>query len=321
MQLRKESLLLAVLAIALASCGVFESDDNQTSRFVDPLVDRPTAKPGSEDGFVPPDPQTGVFEICKVGTTATFEVEIIVREPGEADQVINKTVTLGDGECEVVHVETGGLESDQVTITEIVPPDYKLDIVWIVNVDEFGNLTTHNMGGPSISGEIEEGKSGCVAVFFNSPIGTTPGRMTGGGAQIRVDGLRVTRGLTLHCDITLSNNLEINWPGGNNWHITRPLLSAECVDDPNYDPVPPAAPFDTFIGEATGKLNGVEGSICRFKFIDNGEPGRTDEAYIEVWDVGDDPDTESPVLSIGGLLTHGNLQAHYDQPHGSNVND
>src|SRR5688572_1032845 len=38
------------------------------------------------------------------------------------------------------------------------------------------------------------------------------GRMTGGGGQIIIGDVFVSRGFTLHCDITLSNNLEINWP-------------------------------------------------------------------------------------------------------------
>ena len=40
------------------------------------------------------------------------------------------------------------------------------------------------------------------------------GRFTGGGHQVRVGDARVTRGLTIHCDLLLSNNLEVNW-GGN----------------------------------------------------------------------------------------------------------
>ena len=69
-----------------------------------------------------------------------------------------------------------------------------------------------------------------------------------------VDGVRITRGFTIHCDIILSNNLEINWSGGNKWHIDKPLTSATCVDDPAISPEPPAAPFDTFIGEGEGTL-------------------------------------------------------------------
>jgi hypothetical protein len=273
------------------------------------------AKPLPDNSIDVPDPQTGVFEICKVGTTADFEIEIVVNSFGSDPQTIMKTVTLGDGECEIVHTETAGAPADVVTITEVVPDGYKLDLVWVVNIDGDGVLTTYNMPGPTISGEIRTGKDGCVAVFYNSPLDFVPGRMTGGGNQVRVDGTKVTRGLTLHCDITLSNNLEINWPGANKWHITRPLLSAECIDDPDFNPFPPAAPFDTFIGEATGSLNGVEGSICRFKFIDNGEPGSTDQAYISIWAVGADPEVDVPVMVVGGVLDGGNLQAHYDQPH------
>lgn len=142
-----------------------------------------------------------------------------------------------------------------------------------------------------------------------------PGRMTGGGNQVRIDGVRVTRGLTLHCDILLSNNLEINWTGANKWHLDKENLTTECIDDPNVDPVPPAAPFDTFIGEAVGRLNGVDGSIARFTFVDAGEPGSSDSADIKIWAPGADPDVDAPVLEVSGNLDGGNLQAHFDQPH------
>jgi hypothetical protein len=146
--------------------------------------------------------------------------------------------------------------------------------------------------------------------------GAVSGRMTGGGGQIRVDGVRITRGFTIHCDITLSNNIEINWSGGNKWHLDKPITKAMCIDDPAFDPVPPAAPFDTFIGEAVGSLNGTDGSVLHFTFVDDGEPGTSDRASIEIWAPGDDPSTDTPVLSVSGLLDHGNFQAHFDQPHG-----
>lgn len=148
------------------------------------------------------------------------------------------------------------------------------------------------------------------------------GRMTGGGGQLTIDDVRVTRGFTIHCDITLSNNLEINWGDGMKWHIDKPLTSAECIDDPAVDPAPPPAPFDTFTGEGVGSLNGVDGSVVRFTFVDAGEPGgRNDRAEIKIWAPGDDPDTDPPVLDVPmSFLDHGNIQAHYDQPHGSNHN-
>lgn len=141
------------------------------------------------------------------------------------------------------------------------------------------------------------------------------GRMTGGGGQIIIGNVFVSRGLTIHCDIVLSNNLEINWPG-NRWHIDKPLDAATCIDDPAFNPVPPKAPFDTFIGLGTGRLNGVDGSVVMFTFIDNGEPGRTDMASIQIFDAGGALVLNVPLSN----LDRGNLQAHYDQPHGSNGN-
>ena len=138
------------------------------------------------------------------------------------------------------------------------------------------------------------------------------GRMTGGGGQIVIGNVFVSRGLTLHCDITLSNNLEINW-SGNRWHLDKPITSATCIDDPAVNPAPPPAPFDTFVGEATGRLNGVDGYLVQFTFVDGGEPGgRNDRAQIQIFA----PDG-SLVLNVPmSALTRGNLQAHYDQPHG-----
>ena len=143
---------------------------------------------------------------------------------------------------------------------------------------------------------------------------TLPGRMTGGGADIEVGGAKVTKGLTLHCDITLSNNLEINWGGGNNWHITRPLTDANCIDAPDINPVPPVAPFDTFIGIAVGTFNGIEGYICQFIFADAGEPGgKHDLAAIQI----SSPSGEVVLHVPLSETSTGNLQAHYDQPHGN----
>ena len=140
------------------------------------------------------------------------------------------------------------------------------------------------------------------------------GRMTGGGGQITIGDVYITRGLTVHCDIVLSNNLEINWPD-NKWHLDKPLTSATCIDDPNYNPEPPAAPFDTFIGVGIGRLNGVDGYRVEFIFIDSGEKGgKHDKSQIVIYA----PDN-TVVLNVPlDDLDNGNLQAHYDQPHGGN---
>ncbi len=200
-----------------------------------------------------------------------------------------------------------------VTITESPPPGWE---PYAVFYDALGFMEL--VGNTA---QIPAGSYGGVVFFKNRPIDMAPGRMTGGGGQVRLgtvtlDG-RVTRGFTIHCDITLSNNVEINWPD-NRWHIDKPLTSALCIDDPAIHPEPPPAPFDTFIGEGIGRLNGVDGSILRFVFVDAGEPGgKSDRATINVWAPGDDPDVDDPVLSVDGFLDHGNLQAHFDQPHGN----
>lgn len=148
---------------------------------------------------------------------------------------------------------------------------------------------------------------------------TTPfleGRMTGGGVvrmqDVAGDVVKITHGFTLHCDITLSNNLEVNW-AGNQWHLEKESLSSVvCSDDPAVDPEPPAAPFDTFCASAWGRLNGVWGSRIDFCLQDAGEPGgKNDKAGMTITDPGG-----GVVLDVPFDMTMtGNLQAHYDQPH------
>ena len=166
-----------------------------------------------------------------------------------------------------------------------------------------------DLGGPSFSRPKPEPE--CDPKYENCEF---IGRMTGGGGQVSIGDVYITRGLTVHCDITLSNNLEINWPD-NKWHLDKPLTSAECVDDPAYNPVPPAAPFDTFIGVGIGRLNGVDGYRVEFIFIDSGEKGgKNDKSQIKIFA----PDN-TLVLDVPlDDLDNGNLQAHYDQPHGGN---
>lgn len=140
------------------------------------------------------------------------------------------------------------------------------------------------------------------------------GRMTGGGGQVTVGDVYITRGLTVHCDIVLSNNLEINWPG-NKWHLDKPLTSALCIDDPTVTPEPPPAPFDTFIGVGIGRLNGVDGYRVEFIFVDSGEPGGdNDKTQIQIFSPSNELVLDVPL----DFLDNGNLQAHYDQPHKNN---
>jgi hypothetical protein len=147
--------------------------------------------------------------------------------------------------------------------------------------------------------------------FWVKPGDELLGRMTGGGGQITIGDVQITRGFTIHCDILLSNNIEINWPG-NAWHLDKPITSADCIDDPAISPEPPPAPFDTFIGVAIGRLNGEDGSRLEFTFVDAGEPGgKNDKSQLKIFSPGGAVVLDVPL----SFLDHGNLQAHFDQPH------
>ena len=138
------------------------------------------------------------------------------------------------------------------------------------------------------------------------------GRFTGGGHQVRVGEARVTRGLTIHCDLLLSNNLEVNW-GGNRFHMTEHLTTVACTDDPDVIQAPPPAPLDTLIGEGTGRYNGADGYSIEFTLVDAGEPGGADQAALLIYQTANPANV---VLDLPlQLLSGGNLQAHYDQPH------
>jgi hypothetical protein len=204
-----------------------------------------------------------------------------------------------------------------VTVTELVPAGMHVDSIQVYN-STVGGFEASTLNSPTASRQADF-NSRWWFKYFNSPdenvcdskTTCATGRMTGGGATVTIGVAKITKGLTLHCDITLSNNLEINW-GGHAWHLDKPITSATCIDDPNVDPTPPAAPFDTFIGEGIGRLDGVDGSRVKFTFIDAGEPGgKNDKAAIQIWDAGGNLVLDLPLQ----FTTNGNLQAHYDQPH------
>lgn len=134
-----------------------------------------------------------------------------------------------------------------------------------------------------------------------------PGRMTGGGSVFTVDGVRVTRGFEIHCDLREPNNIEVNWSRGK-FHMTE-LTSAVCTDSPAIDQRPPRAPFDTFTGTGFGKYKGKSGARIEFVFVDAGEPGKNDTASIKIFYPADNP---NPVLDVFGYLKKGNIQAHKD---------
>jgi len=159
------------------------------------------------------------------------------------------------------------------------------------------------------------GQSASVIVTLPAePCGSQPGlgRFTGGGSQIRVGEARVTRGLTIHCDLLLSNNLEVNW-GGDKFHMLEHLTTVACTDDPNITQAPPAAPLDTLIGTGSGRYNNVLGYTIHFTIRDYGEPGSSDQMSILIFETANPGNV---VLNVPlQVISGGNLQAHYDQPH------
>lgn len=129
------------------------------------------------------------------------------------------------------------------------------------------------------------------------------GRMTGGG---RIDAAFVlTHGFELHCNPNDEpNNLEINWDGGNSFHLES-VTDINCFDDPALDPTPPPAPFDTLELSGFGRYNGESGAFVWVQLTDNGEPGKTDQATVVVYDA-----DGNLVLDETGYLNVGNHQAH-----------
>jgi hypothetical protein len=130
-----------------------------------------------------------------------------------------------------------------------------------------------------------------------------PGRMTGGGSIIS-NGLRVTHGFNLNCDVTQNpERLEINW-NGNRFHLEQ-LNTAFCSNNPLINPGNPSAAFNTYSGSGAGLYNGVSGATINFVFTDAGEPGVNDFALYTIYDA-----DGNLVLTASGNLDNGNQQAH-----------
>ncbi|MEW5975671.1 MAG: hypothetical protein AB1898_07680 [Acidobacteriota bacterium] len=178
---------------------------------------------------------------------------------------------------------------------------------------------------------FENGQSASTTIDLPTDCGGVSngvGRFTGGGYQILMseavlagakgaarrtvtDGVRITRGFTIHCDLVLSNNLEVNWEG-NHFHMER-HTSASCSDDPTIIQTPPKAPVDTIIGTGIGRYNNVEGYTIQFTLVDAGEPGNFDKAALKIYETANPGNVvlDVPLQPIAG----GNVQAHFDQPH------
>ncbi len=260
-------------------------------------------------GFAPPlqstVPQTFVFEpankdrTAKVsmffasvsGTASGFGfrpsvIELTTNGPNGAKTVLNNLLDSNDGD-----------EWDSFSISIVIPAKASSLTVQALSAD---NLAT---------GRLPASFDWLAAGFaFESE---DCGRMTGGGSVFTIDDVRVTRGFEIHCDLRKPNNIEVNWPE-NSFHMTE-LTSAVCTDTVAVQAPPQSSPFDTFQGTGTGRLNNRPGGRIEFVFVDAGEPGSSDTAWIKVYDADDNLVLYVPGdPNVPGYLRFGNLQTHKD---------
>jgi hypothetical protein len=240
-----------------------------------------------------------------VVSVANDEENLYVRVRATNNFDLNESWVFA-GDCNNIPVDyndypysfTHASEEDQVYVYTIPLAGLGTDICIAVHANVYSSDMT-DVGSTSFGYNVDD----CGTT---PPPSSTCGRMTGGGSVFTIDNARVTRGFEIHCDLSKPNNIEVNWPGGNKFHLSE-LTSSVCTDDPIIMQEPPDAPFDTFDGRGTGKLNNVDGATIHFIFSDHGEPGKNDTALIQIWD----PDGNE-VLFVSGNMKHGNLQAHKD---------
>lgn len=157
------------------------------------------------------------------------------------------------------------------------------------------------------------GQTDSVDVTIPTDCNSGTGRFTGGGKQVIVDGVTLTKGFEVDCDLRQpSNNLEINWKdqfnGSHRFHMES-FDSALCTLI--GEPKPPKAPVNKIVASGTGRYDGMEGYTVQFTLIDNGEPGKYDQAGFMVFETADPGNVvlAFPLMTI----TTGNIQAHVDQ--------
>lgn len=136
------------------------------------------------------------------------------------------------------------------------------------------------------------------------------GFMTGGGRFADEAGDRVTHGFRLECDTSDGpNRLQVNWGAGNSFHLEE-LAAAACTNDPEIEPAPPNAAFDTYEGEGMGRLKvgkNRQMGTAEWTFTDAGEPGvGNDTATLTIRDENGNVVLQAPTSTLNG----GNHQAH-----------
>lgn len=135
------------------------------------------------------------------------------------------------------------------------------------------------------------------------------GRFTGGGSiYCPAPIFRVTFGYELHCQpdgapsVPTPNNLEINFSGGDNFHLTL-LGEAQCTGPGTSRP---STTFNTIIGKGEGTFNGDPAAI-EFVLTDvnEGKAGTGQDSASFIIRQGSET-----VLNCTQYLEGGNNQAH-----------
>ncbi|HYN07552.1 MAG TPA: hypothetical protein VES67_09195 [Vicinamibacterales bacterium] len=205
-----------------------------------------------------------------------------------------------------------------MTVTEQVPTGYTVS--W-VKTQQFGARVETTTGtSATASGLTVDTDGGALIIFTNTanPVVLGEGRFTGGGNLDLANGISVSNGLTLHCDLKLSNNLEVNWKdlqgNAHKFHLTEHFQTIACTDAPNIPQPPPDAPLDTMVGKGTGKFDGNGGYTVEFTLVDAGEGKEAiDRIALKIYQTSN---TSNIVLNFPLTdIIKGNLQAHFDQPH------
>jgi hypothetical protein len=260
------------------------------------------------------------FEVCKVysGIIGPPVVVNFTVDDGNNGSINSSgSVTLAHNGCQEIHTGTAPDFIDKVTVTEVVPAGYTASFV--KTQGQGAQITTTNGTGNTTFGFTIDTDGGALVVFTNTFEGD--GRFTGGTGKVDLaNGVTLSAGLTIHCDLLLSNNLNVVWKDaqGNehHFHMTEHITTIACTDDPNIDQKPPDAPLDTMIGVGTGDFDGSNGGYTiEFTLVDTGEGGgKNDKVALKIYQ------TSNPsniVLQFGltDLDPGGNLQAHFDQPH------
>jgi hypothetical protein len=176
---------VVMIALVFSACDSIEPSSTATA--VSPAIATSVSESFGKtaDDFLD-NLNKGIFTVCKIAEddpTAVFEFSGSVVSPRPENSGDLDPMFLSDGQCVDFWVpdtpgETGN--PDTVTVTELVPDGWTNDGITVYSIDEDGTVTVMEEDGPTHSGPVLRGKSGCMLVYRNSKApgdgeGCTPG--------------------------------------------------------------------------------------------------------------------------------------------------